>query len=345
VQELLGDDTRLLVYHLGKERSFLWSITREGHSIHELPPGEDLEVLARETYDALKSPGASGSAPGHLSRVLLGPLAGFAEKRLVVVADGALNYVPFGALGDPRADGAPLIREVEVVRLPSAFLVSALRDQRSGRKFTRWIAIAADPAYGKGSGLSLRPLPESRREAARIAALAPEGGVDVVTRFAATREWVETTDFAPFRALHIAAHAIVDDERPELSGIVLSLIDEKGSPRNGFLRLHDIYNLNLPVDLVVLSACETGLGKEVKGEGLISLVRGFMYAGAPAVIASSWKVDDAATAELMTELYRGIFAGKTPAAALREAQIALSRIPRFRAPYYWAAFELQGDWR
>lgn len=161
----------------------------------------------------------------------------------------------------------------------------------------------------------------------------------------ARREWVESTDFRGLRFLHLAAHGIVDDERPELSGIALSLVDENGAPRDGFLRLHDIYNLSLPVELVVLSACETGLGKEVKGEGLVGLVRGFMYAGAPAVIASSWKVDDRATAELMTELYRGLFGGKSPAAALREAQVAVSRMPRFRHPYYWAAFELQGDWR
>lgn len=344
-QTLLEDGTRLLAYHLGQERSFVWSITRDGYSVHELPRGEDIEALARETYHALKSPGAPVSASSRLSRVLLGPLPDISEKRLVVVADGALSYVPFGALEDPRTAGKPLIDAVEVVRLPSASLVRALREQRSGRQFTRWVAIAADPDYGSGSQLSVRRLPESRREASQIAALAPPGGVEVVAGASARREWVERTDFRAFRVLHFATHGIVDDERPELSGIVLSLVDEKGNPQDGFLRLDDIYNLNLPVDLVVLSACETGLGKEVKGEGLIGLVRGFMYAGAPAVIASSWQVDDSATAELMTELYRGIFAGKAPAAALREAQMAVRNIPRFRAPYYWAAFELQGDWR
>jgi len=345
VQALLDDETRLFAYHLGQERSFLWSIVRDGYSVHELPRGEIIEVLAREAYFSLKSPGAPASATSRLSRVLLGPLTDIAEKRLVVVADGALSYVPFGALDDPRTVGRPLIDAVEIVRLTSASLVRALREQRSGRRFTRWIAIAADPAYGTSSERSLRRLPESRREAAQIAALAPPGGVEVVAGFAASREWVEGTDFRGFRVLHFATHGIVDDERPELSGIVLSLVDEKGAPQDGFLRLRDIYNLNLPVDLVVLSACETGLGKEVKGEGLIGLVRGFMYAGAPAVIASSWKVDDSATAELMTELYRGIFEGKPPPAALREAQVTVSKMARFRHPYYWAAFELQGDWR
>jgi CHAT domain-containing protein/uncharacterized protein HemY len=348
VQSLLDDETLLAAYHLGRERSFVWSVTRDAHAVHELPAGEAIEALAREAYLSLKSPGApAGDASSRLSRVLLEPLAENIERRLVVVADGALNYVSFGALDDPRAGGEPLIHAVEVVRLPSASLARTLRAQRSGREPTRWAAIAADPAYGspKVSGFSLPGLPQSRREATQIAALAPPGSVDVVTGFDANREWVERTDFRGFRFLHFAAHGIVNDERPELSGIALALVDEKGATVDGFLRLHDIYNLDLPVELVVLSACETGLGKEVKGEGLIGLARAFMYAGAPAVIASSWKVDDAATAALMTELYRGLYAGKPPAAALREAQAAMSKIPRFRHPYYWAAFELQGDWR
>ncbi len=344
VQSLLDGETRFVAYHLGNERSFLWSITREAYSVKELPGGEALETQARKVYAALKSPGdGDAEALRHLSLALLAPLGDFDETRLVVVADGALSYVPFAALLDPRAETGHLVSAVEIVRLPSASLAPALRAQRTGRKRTRWAAIAADPVYG--SGMSIRRLPESRREAAQIAALAPPGGVEVVSGFDARREWVERTDFEGFRFLHFATHGIVDDDRPELSGIVLSLIDEKGASSDGFLRLHDIYNLKLPVDLVVLSACETGLGKEVKGEGLIGLVRGFMYAGAPAVIASSWKVDDAATAELMTELYRGLFAGKPPPAALREAQLKVSRIPRFGSPYYWAAFELQGDWR
>ncbi|HEY7819326.1 MAG TPA: CHAT domain-containing protein, partial [Vicinamibacteria bacterium] len=331
---------RFAAYHLGRERSFVWTATRDHYEVHELPGADVLDPLARQAYRVLKSPEApDDSALRRLSRLLLEPLGSFEETRLVVVADGALSYVPFAALSDPRSEDSPLMRTVEIVRLPSASLARELRAQKAGRKFTRLAAIAADPAYGNG----FRRLSESRREAEQIAALGPPG-IEVVSGFAARREWVEASDFTGLRYLHFAVHGVVDDDRPDLSGIVLSLVDENGTPLDGFLRLHDITNLELPVDLVVLSACETGLGKEVKGEGLVGLVRGFMYAGAPAVIASSWKVDDAATAELMTELYRGLFAGKAPPAALREAQDKVSRIPRFRSPYYWAAFELQGDW-
>ena len=132
-----------------------------------------------------------------------------------------------------------------------------------------------------------------------------------------------------------------------MSGIVLSLVDRDGTTRDGFLRLHDLYNLNLPAELVVLSACQTGLGKDIKGEGLVGLTRGFMYAGTARVIASLWKVDDAATAELMKEFYGGMFGSRhlPPAAALRAAQQTISRQKQWAAPYYWAGFVLQGDWK
>jgi CHAT domain-containing protein len=126
----------------------------------------------------------------------------------------------------------------------------------------------------------------------------------------------------------------------------MSLVDEKGMPQNGFLRLHDIFNLNLPAELVVLSACQTGRGQEIKGEGIIGLTRGFMYAGASRVLVSLWKVDDKATAELMKRFYRGMLKEKlTPAAALKQAQVEMSKIPQWSSPYYWAGFVLQGEWR
>ena len=127
---------------------------------------------------------------------------------------------------------------------------------------------------------------------------------------------------------------------------MLSLVDPSGRPRDGFLRLHEIYNLELPAELVVLSACQTGLGKEIRGEGLVGLTRGFMYAGAKRVVASLWRVDDAATAELMKRFYTGMYSkGLRPAAALRAAQVEMSKQSRWRHPFFWSAFVLQGEWR
>ena len=149
-----------------------------------------------------------------------------------------------------------------------------------------------------------------------------------------------------YQILHFATHALLNEDHPELSSLVLSLFDEQGRHQDGYLRLRDIYNLKLSAQLVVLSACETAVGKEVKGEGLISMVRAFMYSGTPQVLASLWKVDDDATAELMVEFYKQhLDAGLTPAEALRQAQIKQSQKKSKQSPYYWAAFQLQGDWQ
>ncbi|HEY9422869.1 MAG TPA: CHAT domain-containing protein, partial [Thermoanaerobaculia bacterium] len=148
-----------------------------------------------------------------------------------------------------------------------------------------------------------------------------------------------------FRIVHFATHGVIDAERPALSGLALSMVDEKGNSREGFLHLHDIYNLRLDADLVVLSGCRTALGREVRGEGLIGLARGFQYAGARRVLASLWRVEDRATAALMERFYRALWIEKlAPAAALRTAQLHVRQQRRWRDPYFWAGFVLAGDW-
>jgi len=139
---------------------------------------------------------------------------------------------------------------------------------------------------------------------------------------------------------------MLNNERPELSGVVLSMVDRDGRAQNGFLRLYDIYNLRLSAELVVLSACQTALGEEVKGEGLVGLTRGFLYAGAPRVVATLWEVDDRTTSEAMKQFYQGMLGrGERPAEALRAAHIALWKSKGWEAPYYWAGFTLEGEWR
>lgn len=193
---------------------------------------------------------------------------------------------------------------------------------------------------------AISSLPESRTEAEVIIKLAPKGESKAALGFDASRATAMSPDLSQYRIIHFATHGFADLTHPELSGIVLSLVDEKGQPLDGYLRLHDIYNLNLPADLVVLSACQTGVGKQIKGEGLIALTRGFTYAGAARVVASLWKVDDEATRNLMAEFYKQMFTNKLkPAAALRKAQITLSQQSQWRSPYYWAGFVLQGEWR
>jgi CHAT domain-containing protein/tetratricopeptide (TPR) repeat protein len=381
IQGALDAGTRLLEVLLAEPRSYLWVVGPAGIRGHALPGRAEIEDLARTLYDEWsrrpeRSAAAQGAAAA-LGRLLLGPLESEPpDSRLVVVSDGALQYLPLGALPDPRT-GRPLILDREVVGAPSASTLVLLRAPAPDRKpAPRLVAVLADPVFdggdarvrrGGGNGPAADPggdgeprggaedigftarlarLPFTRREARAIAALAPPGSAWVALDFAANRAAATSPRLGEYRFVHFATHGFLDGAHPERSGLVLSLVDEKGAPRDGFLTAAEVFNLKLAAELVVLSACRSGLGRDVKGEGLVGLTRGFMYAGAPRVVASLWRVDDAATSTLMTAFYRALLgsAGRTPAAALRAAQVALARDPRWAAPYYWAAFQLQGVW-
>jgi CHAT domain-containing protein len=189
-------------------------------------------------------------------------------------------------------------------------------------------------------------LPFTRQEAIRLLALTPKNSSFGAIDFQANRATVLSGDLSQYRYVHFATHGLLDSERPGLSALVLSMVDAQGRPQAGFLRANDIYNLKLPAELVVLSACQTGLGKEIKGEGLVGLTRGFMYAGATRVVVSLWNVNDKATADLMTKFYeRMLKRGERPAAALRAAQVEMWKQKQWQSPYYWAAFTMQGEWR
>jgi CHAT domain-containing protein/tetratricopeptide (TPR) repeat protein len=303
-------------------------------------------------------------------------------KRLMIVAADVLEYLPFAALLDPEDHEQPLVAQHEIVNLPSASVLAVLRQQAEGRRpAAKSVAVLADPVFEAGDprvlvargapkdgavpattlaaravrsidditeshGSLLSRLPFSRQEANAIAALVPSKERLEATDFQANRTLATSGDLGSYRLVHLATHGFLNSERPELSGLVLSLVGRDGRAQDGFLRLNDIYNMRLAADVVVLSACQSALGKEIKGEGLVGLTRGFMYAGAPRVVASLWQVDDESTAELMKRFYRAMLERKlAPAAALRAAQRELRATKRWEAPYYWAAFVLQGEWR
>jgi CHAT domain-containing protein len=169
--------------------------------------------------------------------------------------------------------------------------------------------------------------------------------VPVALDFDASLSTLRDPRIATSRVLHIATHGVLNADRPDLSGVLLSLVDREGRPQQGFFSAADAARLQLATELVVLSGCRTALGREVNGEGIVGLTRGFLYAGAARVMASLWKIDDAATAGLMRRLYRGLLGAprQSPAAALRSAQLALLRQPAYRHPYYWAGFQLYGE--
>jgi CHAT domain-containing protein len=313
--------------------------------------------------------------------MVLGPVAGhLARRRLLVVSDGALQYVPFGALYTPTTGSrprTPLIVEHEIVSLPSASALAVQRQELAAREpADRLLAVLADPVLGADDARVRRAAraaggPPTAEPVAQLDRSAREIGIarferlpftrkeaDAITGFVRQRQTLKAVDFDAsrgtlmdpaldrYQVIHLATHGILNSVHPELSGIVLSLVDRDGRPQDGFVRAHEIFNLKLGARLVVLSACRTALGKEIRGEGLVGLVRGFMYAGAARVVASLWDVRDEATAALMTRFYEGMLKrGLTPAGALRAAQVSMWRDTRWEAPYYWAGFVMQGEWK
>lgn len=459
--QLLDQNTLLLEYSLGEERSHVFAVTPDSLQAFELPRRTEIEKQSRLVYELLternrpvkgesaaqrdkrwaESARAYDVAAAGLTRMILQPVAPLMKnKRLVIVADGALHYVPFAALPEPvaanghangerpssesatEASGQPLTVNHEIVSLPSASVLALLRQQYKDRKpAPKAVAVLADPVFNRhdprvapesvrtsddagqpkigvqsslarqidisrsatprlssthrkdelddvlqassfsedlltrsagdlglsrNGQLALPRLRYTREEADAIYAVTPRSRALEATDFRANRATATSPDLANYRIIHFATHGLLNSQHPELSGLVFSLVDKNGNAQDGFLTLQDIYNLNLPADLVVLSACETGLGKEISGEGLIGLTRGFMYAGASRVVASLWNVSDVATADLMAEFYRSMEKdGLPPAAALRAAQVKMLQQKRWASPYYWAAFQLQGEWR
>ncbi|MBI3679318.1 MAG: CHAT domain-containing protein [Acidobacteria bacterium] len=361
-EQVLDRDTLLLQFALGEERSYLWTVSADRIRGHELPRRADIETAARHFYTLAKSGDDRASEAARvLSDMLLEPAAAELEgKRLAVAGDGVLDTVPFAALPAPRAAAyRPLIADHEIVNLPSASTLALLRRDRAGRHpARRTLMVFADPVFSKDdprvethypqrSGeLRLARLIGSREEAEAILALVPPHRSNRALDFEANREAALNPSLGQYELVHFATHGLVDNEHPELSGLALSMVNRRGEPQDGMLRLDDIFNLHLPADLVVLSACETALGKEVRGEGLMALTRGFMHAGTPRIAASLWKVDDRATKELMRQFYTGMLGPDRlrPAAALRAAQVKLWNQKQWRSPYYWAAFVLLGDW-
>jgi CHAT domain-containing protein/Tfp pilus assembly protein PilF len=366
IQALLDEQTVLLEYMLAEPRSYLWVVGPTSLQAFELPGRKQIAQHARNAHELLRSTGerdlsVQRKALRLLADEVLGRAAGaIAGRRLLIVADGALQYIPFGAL--PGTAEPFLVKEHEIVVLPSAAVLLEIRRATAGRPpRPASLAIVADPVYdgteseprrvmdestARGSGL--KPLFSTRQEAEAIAAVARERAipqVKVALGTDANRELVTSGQLGAFRALHFATHGILDAEHPQLSGLALSQRDAAGKPVDGFLTLQDLYSLRLQADLVVLSACDTGLGRELRGEGLVGLTQGFFHAGASQVVASLWPVRDQASAELMQSFYRSMLGqGLHPAAALRAAQIEMIDKRTWRDPYFWAAFVAQGDW-
>jgi CHAT domain-containing protein/tetratricopeptide (TPR) repeat protein len=396
LHDFLDPKTVVLEYLLGEERSFAWRVNQGRVTSYVLPGRKTITglverwrslVMARKPVpgetDALRNMRVHLSDRElrdqalHLACTILQPIEGMEGERLVVISDGILDSLPFGALplnSCNRNDGQPLITEYEVINLPSLLALDRLRHKEEHiAQATSGVAVVADPVFSKDDprvktrssqvdappvassalGIALRDvgwsnrlprLPATRREGKAIQASAH--GAFVALDFDANLKTVLSARLSRYRILHLATHGLLDARHPELSGLVFSLVDKNGRAVNGYLQAQEIYELDLHAELVVLSACNSGLGRQMSGEGTVGLARAFMHAGAPRVISTLWSIEDDATSELMGQFYDLVLNKKLPPAkALRQAQLRLVRHSRWAPPFFWAGFVLTGDWR
>ena len=409
--ELQGQDTMLLQYALGDERSYLWAVTANSLDSYELPGRKVIEDAAREVYqlliarqtpvEAIKGDyrayvdAADNALPekaSKLSQMLLGQVASkLGRRKLLVVTEGALQAIPFDALPAPEVQfvgptnletflDSCMVNRHEISSSPSISTLRAIRSAKNSVSSpSRTVAVIADPVFSKNDervrsgpmtpvvagaasdqdrngpsergllgvsrGGALSRLTYSSAEADAISATAPRGTTMIVKGFSANRETAMSSHIGEYQILHFATHGFLDSEHPEWSGIVLTMVDPKGVQQNGVMPLHDIYSLNLPVELTVLSACQTALGKDISGEGLVGLAHSFMSAGSKSVVASLWKVEDHATASLMRGFYESLLQqGLSTGAALRAAKLKMIKEKEWRQPFFWAGFVLQGEY-
>ncbi len=420
-QNVLDDQTVLVEYALQTDESYLFAVSKGAVNLYKLPSRANIEKLATDlraqlipaklqrrivgidVVEANRGLGIASAAPedaapfvaasNALYKAVLEPAAAMVgEKRLLVVADGALNYIPFEVLlktadaGDFSSLGY-LVKTNEVIYAPSASVVAAIKQQRT-KSTSKAMLIIADPVFNsndarakKGAtppandaevrglgiqasltdvagttppavpgaameGLPLARLNGTRVEADQISKLAKTAGgqADVWLDLDANEDNIATRDVSKYRIIHVATHGLLNAERPQFTGVVLSLVGNKTN--DGFVRTDEVFNLRLGSPLVMLSACETGLGKEKRGEGVMGLTRAFMYAGAPTVGVSLWSVADKSTADLMTDFYKRLLTADTTTSsgALRGAQLAMIAGKKYSAPFFWAPFVLVGDW-
>lgn len=367
VQALLAPDSALLEYLLGPARSLLFVVTTDGLAVYELPARSELVDLIREARQGLESPdrrrfGSFLRSASRLYQELIAPARDRLEGKshLIVAPDAELYYLPFEALvaTSPAAPPTYLIERWALSYAPSGSVLASL-DREAAETPDKTLLAFGDPVLPRNSGaareeekpptrgLAERPqwrwrrLEGARREVIAIAELYGSDRAAVFLGPDASEHNFETSVYLDSaRVVHLAAHAIVDERRPAYSALLMS--HEPGDEEDGLLEAHEIFNLNLGADLVVLSACETALGKDVRGEGLVGLTRAFLYAGARSVTVSLWPVDDVSTADLMVHFHRQLREGADKAQALRSAKLTTLSSGRWRHPYYWAPFVLMG---
>jgi CHAT domain-containing protein len=370
-KDLLDDQSLMIEFLLGEKQSFAWAISRSECRMVALPARGIIEKAVRDYRRTISSPPKSEAAfadyrrrASHLYRLLLKPVEKQIHRahKLIIVPDGILHYLPFESL---TAGRAPLAETHAISYSPSASVLALLGREYGGERRDRLELLAyGNPIFssrqlssksksgGERSdvvrslyaerGVRFAPLPHTRREVEAIVSQYPRNSAKSALGLEAAESRVKREPLARYRRLHMATHGLIDERSPARSGLVFSLVGE--SEEDGVLQMSEIFNLRLDAEMVVLSACRTGLGRIVRGEGIVGLTRAFLYARALSVVVSLWDVQDSSTAEFMKRFYRHLRKGRKNSDALRRARMDMIRsdILAYRHPYYWSAFVMAG---
>jgi CHAT domain-containing protein len=377
IQELLNDETALFEYTIGKHSSYLFTVTKKGLNIFELPEETEISKKVQELRIALQSADPLLEKLGGLSsrysqvgfdlyKVLIQPaessLTGITQ--LLIVPDGILNYLPFEVLLRKDSSQTPfskmpyLLNQYQIRYIPSATVLAAIqtREHRIMKDRKAMLAFASaskDSEEGQIRGSNsdvysflkttdLPNLPYARIEVQEISKLYGDENVTTFLGANATEGNVKHSQLDQYSKINFAVHGLVHQEKPELSSLVMSLNENENE--DGYLMMREIFDLKLNSDLVVLSACKSGLGQNIRGEGVINLARAFIYAGTQSVIVSLWNVADESTANMMKRFYQNMEQQRMkPTVALTETKREMIDSEKYSHPYYWATFVLVGD--
>ncbi|HSE41352.1 MAG TPA: CHAT domain-containing protein, partial [Acidobacteriota bacterium] len=359
IQKQLDEKTVLIEFFVGEKESFVFAVTSSSKRIRKLPPSSQLQESVRKFMKQIRMPPKTSLGKDlknlqleyriqaqSLFQMLIMPVEEHLKDKnnLILILDGILHYLPFETLMD---DDRLLIERFRITYAPSATMMASLQ-KKTKQVNTKELIAFADPILtsdaSKVSGRqNLMRLRYSREEVEGIAELYPKESLGIYLDHDATEEKVRSENISQYGVIHFATHALVDEEVPRRSGIILT--SESKAQSDGILQMHEIWNLNLNTKLVVLSACDTGLGKLVSGEGMVSLMRAFFYAGTKSIVVSLWNVDDNSTAELMKTFYIHMKNGMSPSESLRKAKLEMiqaakkgSTYAAYEQPYYWGPF-------
>jgi len=361
--ELIDDETACFAYLLAKEKSYGFAITRKNIKIFPLPDRKEVKQLVQEHLGAITDVSNHDCSSGYkLYEILIRPGLSDNIKRLIIVPDDVLYYLPFETLLRQNRGSDWLVRGYTVAYEPSLSSLKelVLRKKENGHKTAKDILAVGDPSFGSnevepaidgGAGPSQNSgspvdnefvrLKYSGQEIEKISALFKPGRRDTLLRERASEENFKRQNLADYRIIHFATHAFIDDKKPARSAVVLSL--DQDPKEDGFLQMREVFNLKFKADLVVLSACQTGLGQLIRGEGIEGLSRAFFYAGASSVLLSLWAVNDQASAQFLERFYIHLRSAKPVVDSLRKAKLEMIESEVLAHPYYWAGFVVAGN--